>query len=274
MYADRRPESITEGFPTPPTLSQTTPEEQEVLASLPDAPEKRTPLPVNLPPTPEGVSRESTEASTSTKPGSDAEFFNAVRPPRNVAAAYLKPLRRQAEYGVPTADLQLRSYSVRNVEFMADFAMRAAFYLGLPASGPTPLPKIIERWTVPRSNFVHKKSQENFERITLRRLVQIQDGHVDTVQVWLAYLRKHAFYGVGMKADVWNYEGLDVGANMDNGFVEVEKELDEKLSMFGWNKTVAGERSVKDAMRKQGVKHTGVPMMEVREASQTREQRI
>ena len=97
---------------------------------------------------------------------------------------------------------------------------------------------------------------------------------MDTVQVWLAYLRKHAFYGVGMKADVWNYEGLDVGANMDKGFVEVEKELDEKLSMFGWNKTVAGERSVKDAMLKQGVKHTGVPMMEVREASQTREQRI
>jgi ribosomal protein S10 len=91
---------------------------------------------------------------------------------------------------------------------MADFAMRAAYYLGLPASGPTPLPKIIERWTMPRSNFVHKKSQENFERITLRRLVQIQDGHPETVQVWLAFLRKHAFYGVGMKANVWQHEEL------------------------------------------------------------------
>jgi ribosomal protein S10 len=109
---------------------------------------------------------------------------------------------------VPSCDLQLRSYSVRNVEFMADFAMRAAYYLGLPASGPTPLPKIIERWTMPRSNFVHKKSQENFERITLRRLVQIQDGHPETVQVWLAFLRKHAFYGVGMKANVWQHEEL------------------------------------------------------------------
>jgi ribosomal protein S10 len=130
------------------------------------------------------------------------------RPPRNVAAAYLTPLRRRAEYGVPSCDLQLRSYSVRNVEFMADFAMRAAYYLGLPASGPIPLPKIIERWTMPRSNFVHKKSQENFERITRRRLVQIQDGHPETVQVWLAFLRKHAFYGVGTKANVWQHEEL------------------------------------------------------------------
>jgi ribosomal protein S10 len=125
-----------------------------------------------------------------------------------VAAAYLTPLRRRARYGVPTCDLQLRSYSIRSVEFMADFAMRAAYYLGLPASGPVPLPKMIERWTMPRSNFVHKKSQENFERITRRRLVQIQDGHPETVQVWLAFLRKHAFYGVGMKANVWQHEGL------------------------------------------------------------------
>jgi ribosomal protein S10 len=109
---------------------------------------------------------------------------------------------------VPTCDLQLRSYSIRSVEFMADFAMRAAYYLGLPASGPVPLPKMIERWTMPRSNFVHKKSQENFERITRRRLVQIQDGHPETVQVWLAFLRKHAFYGVGMKANVWQHEEL------------------------------------------------------------------
>ena len=137
-------------------------------------------------------------------PGAD----QASRVPRNVAAAYLTPLRRRAHYGVPTCDLQLRSYSIRSVEFMADFAMRAAYYLGLPASGPVPLPKMIERWTMPRSNFVHKKSQENFERITRRRLVQIQDGHPETVQVWLAFLRKHAFYGVGMKANVWQHEEL------------------------------------------------------------------
>ena len=86
--------------------------------------------------------------------------------------------------------------------------MRAAYYLKLPASGPVPLPRIVERWTVPRSNFVHKKSQENFERITVRRLIQIKDGHPESVQLWLAFLRRHAFPGVGMKANVWEFDSL------------------------------------------------------------------
>ena len=135
-------------------------------------------------------------------------FGEESRLPRSVQAIYLRPLRRKAEHGLPVCDLQLRSYSVRNVEFFADFAIRAAYYLNLPVSGPVPLPRIVERWTVPRSNFVHKKSQENFERITLRRLIQIKDGNPQAVQAWLAFLRKHAFYGVGMKANVWETESL------------------------------------------------------------------
>lgn len=55
---------------------------------------------------------------------------------------------------------------------------------------------------------MHKKSQENFERKTLRRLIQIKDGNPETVQVWLAFLKEHAYYGIGMKANVWNYEKL------------------------------------------------------------------
>lgn len=133
-----------------------------------------------------------------------------ARLPRNVQAIYLRPLRKKAEYGLPTCDLQLRSYSVRNLEFFADFATRAAYYLKLPLSGPVPLPRIVERWTFPRSHFVHKKTQENFERITLRRLIQIKDGNLEVVQAWLAFLRKHSFYGVGMKANIWEYESLGI----------------------------------------------------------------
>ena len=128
--------------------------------------------------------------------------------PRSLEALYLKPLRREAEYGVPSCNLQLRSYSLRNLEFFCDFALRAAYYAGLPAYGPTPLPRIVERWTVPKSTFIFKKSQENFERITLRRLVQIRDGDPETVQVWLAFLQKHAYYGIGMKANVWEFSKL------------------------------------------------------------------
>lgn len=131
-----------------------------------------------------------------------------VRFPRSVQALYLQPLRREAEYGIPSCDLQLRSFSLRNLEFFVDFALRAAYYLKLPAFGPVPLPRITERWTVPRSSFIFKKSQENFERITLRRLIQIRDGNPETVQLWLAFLQKHAYYGIGMKANVWDFGRL------------------------------------------------------------------
>ena len=109
---------------------------------------------------------------------------------------------------MPSCDLQLRSYSIPNLEFFCDFALRAAYYLNLPAFGPVPLPKITERWTVPKSHFIFKKSQENFERITRRRLIQIRDGHPETVQIWLAFLQKHAYYGIGMKANIWEYSKL------------------------------------------------------------------
>lgn len=147
-----------------------------------------------------------TAESVSESPAADSRA--APRLPRNVQAIYLKPLRREAEYGVPSCDLQLRSYSVRNLEFFADFALRAAYYLNLPAFGPVPLPRITERWTVPKSNFIHKKAQENFERITMRRLIQIKDGNPETVELWLAFLKKHAYYGIGMKANVWEYNEL------------------------------------------------------------------
>ncbi|KAL5408248.1 hypothetical protein PMIN03_006615 [Paraphaeosphaeria minitans] len=137
------------------------------------------------------------------------EALDALRTPVNVQAVHLRPLRRVPTHGVPVCDLQLRTYSIRNLLLFADFAVRAAYYMGLCARGPIPLPRITERWTVPRANFIFKKSQENFERITMRRLIQIQDGHPDVVKAWLAFLQKHQYYGVGMKANIWEFESLE-----------------------------------------------------------------
>ncbi|KAK5076650.1 mitochondrial 37S ribosomal protein rsm10 [Lithohypha guttulata] len=185
--------------------------------------------------------------------------------PPNVAAAYRTPYKHIAEHGVPVAQLQLRSYSVRNLEFFADFVMRVAYYLKLPATGPAPLPKRIERWTMPRSNFVHKKSQENFERITLKRLITVYDGHPDVVEIWLACLRKWQFYGVGMKANVWAFEGVDVASNMDRQLEEVQKDLDAKLANFGWRQYAAGKQSVEEMLRRQGARIPGATMSLVRD---------
>jgi small subunit ribosomal protein S10 len=138
----------------------------------------------------------------------------------------------------------MRSYSVRNLEFFADFAMRAAYYLGLPASGPIPLPRLTESWTVPRSNFIHKKSQENFRRTTLRRLIQIQDGHPEVVQCWLGYLEKRAYHGIGMKANIWEFEELDVARKMDERADIVNKEMEEHWSNFGMRANAATKENM------------------------------
>ena len=61
---------------------------------------------------------------------------------------------------------------------------------------------------------------------------------------------------------------------MDKAVADVEKELDAKLAMFGWNKSVGSTKSVTEMLQKQGMKQVGVALSDVREDSQTREQRI
>ncbi|KAK5374870.1 mitochondrial 37S ribosomal protein rsm10 [Exophiala xenobiotica] len=189
--------------------------------------------------------------------------------PPNVLAAYRTPLRHAPTHGIPVAQLQLHSYSVRNLQFYADFCVRAAFYLGLPCSGPGPLPRKTERWTVLKSNFVNKKAQENFERITMKRLITIYDGEASVVETWLAFIRKWQFYGVGIKANVWQWEELDVAGKMDKDFKSLEQDLDDKLHLFGFNKSVAEKSNLLNIMDRQKHRHVGMGMSEIREKSRT-----
>ncbi|KAI5285675.1 mitochondrial 37S ribosomal protein rsm10 [Ascosphaera aggregata] len=194
-----------------------------------------------------------------------SQFGEKYRLPRSVHAVYLRPLKRKPEFGVPTCDLQLRSYHVRNVEFMADFALRAAYYLRLPASGAVPLPRITERWTVIRSNFAHKKSQENFERITHRRLIQIQDGHVEAVQAWLAFLRKHAFHGVGMKANVWEFSDLGISNQMSEAKEKLQESIISDLDGFGSSASAADTAPlISEYIEKERYGHLTAPLSKSR----------
>lgn len=110
--------------------------------------------------------------------------------------------------------MHLRSYDVESLTFFADFALRAAYHLNLPAKGPVPMPKKTERWTVPRGPFVHKKTQENFERITHKRMIKISDGHPEVVERWLSYLNSNVMPGVGLKANTFTFDSIGVGARM------------------------------------------------------------
>ncbi len=145
-------------------------------------------------------------AASSTELAPVSDEIPKPNVPPNVLAAYRTPLYHPLTHGIPVAQLHLRSFNTRNLEFFADFCVRAAYYLSLPCTGPTPLPKKIERWTVLKSNFVNKKSQENFERITMKRSITIYDGAPEVVETWLAFVRRWQYHGVGMKANVWGWE--------------------------------------------------------------------
>ncbi|KAK0384773.1 hypothetical protein NLU13_7251 [Sarocladium strictum] len=175
--------------------------------------------------------------------------------PRSLQALHLKPLKREAEYGIPSCDLQIRSYSLQPLEFFSDFALRAAYYLGLPAFGPVPLPRITQRWTVPKSHFIFKKAQENFERRTYRRLIQIKDGRPETVQLWLAYLRKHQYYGIGMKANMWEFSELGVGKQMEALNDKVEN-LESAFSHLGQVKDIGTQQKVEELLASRKFKET------------------
>lgn len=140
--------------------------------------------------------------------------------------------------------------------FFTDFALRAAYYLGLPAAGPIPLPRITQRWTVPRSHFIYKKSQENFERVTLRRLIQIKDGNPETIELWLAYLRKHQYYGVGMKANMWEFGELGEHKRMDQLKEEESEHVQEAWSHMGQTATVGEVVKVERLLNSRRTKET------------------
>jgi len=58
---------------------------------------------------------------------------------------------------------------------------RTAEKTGAQVSGPIPLPVKMERWTVLRSPHIDKKSREQFELRTHKRLLDINDSRPQTM---------------------------------------------------------------------------------------------
>lgn len=121
------------------------------------------------------------------------------------------PVPTSEKARVHVATLHLRSYNdaVPKLAFFTSFAMRAAKALGMPTTNMVSLPTRTTLWTVPRSPFVHKKSQENFWRKEHKRAVKVYAANEQIVDAWFGYLRKNAMAGVGMKAQTFVYRPLD-----------------------------------------------------------------
>ncbi|TFK24453.1 ribosomal protein S10 [Coprinopsis marcescibilis] len=122
------------------------------------------------------------------------------------------PIYHKPVYNIPAVSIQFRSYHPKLLDFFCHFASHAAASLGIPISKTVHLPTQRSMWTVPRSPFAHKKSQENFERKTHKRAIKAWDTHPLVVERWCQYLRKHALAGVGMKVTRWNRLPLGYGA--------------------------------------------------------------
>ncbi|KAG5653881.1 hypothetical protein H0H81_009703 [Sphagnurus paluster] len=127
-------------------------------------------------------------------------------------------------HNIPVANIQFRSHHPRLLDLFTHFTTHAAAALGIPVSRVVCLPTKRTLWTVPRSPFAHKKSQENFERRVHKRAIKAWDADPEVVDRWCRYLRRHALGGVGMRVTQWQRMPLGVGqATLDGVVQRLEK---------------------------------------------------
>ena len=97
----------------------------------------------------------------------------------------------------PKLRIKLKSYDVRMLEASVSKVVGLLVKSGAQIKGPIPLPKKRKVYTVLRSNFISKKSREQFERISYTRVVDV----VETASKTMEYLQNLQI-PVGVLVDV------------------------------------------------------------------------
>lgn len=146
----------------------------------------------------------------------------------------LAPFRHPITHGVPVAVIHLRSYYPALFPWFCHFIEHAASSLGIPISGTVSLPKSKRLWTVIKSPFVYKKSQENFQRITHSRCIKAYDADPEVVDRWIKYIERHAQAGIGIRVVRWHR--VPVGA----GETQMKRVVDR------FNKRLTSSEQVKE----------------------------
>ena len=77
--------------------------------------------------------------------------------------------------------IRLKAYDHRILDQSAQQIVETAERTGADVVGPVPLPTKVERFTVRRSPFIDKDSQEHFETRTHKRLIDIVEPTSRTV---------------------------------------------------------------------------------------------
>ncbi|KAH8918330.1 hypothetical protein BT69DRAFT_1267918 [Atractiella rhizophila] len=141
-------------------------------------------------------------------------------------------------HGLLVGRLQFRSHYTMGLDFFVDFARRVAHAFNIPCSGMAYLPLRTEKETVLKGPFVHKKTQENYWRRTYGRALAVYDADEEVVRRWHAYLRKHQFPGIGMKAQLFRYkevgwmdaaEDLESGVRAKTDEERIQQQVDELI---------------------------------------------
>jgi small subunit ribosomal protein S10 len=112
-------------------------------------------------------------------------------------------------HSIPVASLHFRSYFPELLDFQTHFVLHSAYALGIPVSKPAHLPIKRTLVTVLRGPFVHKKSQENWEKKVYKRAVKVWDCDRALLDGWLKYLENHGMGGVGMRITRWEWVPMD-----------------------------------------------------------------
>lgn len=94
--------------------------------------------------------------------------------------------------------VRLKSYDTRVIDQSAEKIIDTALRTGARVSGPIPLPTRIERFTVIRGPHVDKRSREQFEIRTHKRLIDILEPTPKTMDD-LSHLTLPAGVGVEIK---------------------------------------------------------------------------
>src|SRR5437879_12060938 len=76
--------------------------------------------------------------------------------------------------------IRLKAFDHVVLDQAAADIVRTAEKTGAQVSGPIPLPTKTQRWTVLRSPHVDKKSREQFELKTHKRVIDIHDSRAQT----------------------------------------------------------------------------------------------
>ncbi len=86
-----------------------------------------------------------------------------------------------AKAGVPKIRIRIKAFDHKLLDQSASEILDTALRTGSRTAGPIPLPTSINKYTVLRGPHIDKKSREQFEIRTHRRLIDILDPTPQTV---------------------------------------------------------------------------------------------